>query len=306
MAHANRLSRGDLRRNARLERLRRVVSHDRAVLAVDLADDKQVVVVCDHDSRVLARRTWRCRPWQLGKALGWGLGVACRQGFAGVVVACEPTGHRWRVLVEHASRLGLEAVCVQPLLVWRAREAEDFTRDKSDDKDALLIARLTTQLHCYLPEQPTAAWARLRHLGNRRVEQLALATAAQQRLRDLLECGWPAALEVTRHPLDSLTWRAAMTVGRCDPARIRRLAWPALPGRSPASCLAGVGGDATSPSWERCPPPPATTAGAKPSGPGRWSEARWSWPTSSRRWPPWPRSRPPWPRCWPSSIWSSW
>jgi hypothetical protein len=72
MAHANRLSRGDLRRNARLERLRGVVGCDRAVLAVDLADDTQVVVVCDHDSRVLARRTWRCRPWQLGKALGWG------------------------------------------------------------------------------------------------------------------------------------------------------------------------------------------------------------------------------------------
>jgi transposase len=223
VAHANRLSRGDLRRNARLERLRGVVSRDRAVLAVDLADDTQVVVVCDHDSRVLARRTWRCRPWQLGKALGWGLAAASRRGFAGVVVACEPTGHRWRVVVEQASRLGLEAVCVQPLLVRRAREAEDFTQDKSDDKDALLIARLTTQLHCYLPERPTAAWARLRHLGNRRVEQLTLATAAQQRLRDLLECGWPAALEVTRHPLDSLTWRAAMTVGRCDPARIRRL-----------------------------------------------------------------------------------
>jgi transposase len=223
VAHANRLSRGDVRRNARLGRLRGVVSHDRAVLAVDLADDTQVVVVCDHDSRVLARRSWRCRPWQLDKALGWGLAAACRQGFAGVVVACEPTGHRWRVVVEQASGLGLEVVCVQPLLVRRAREAEDFTHDKSDDKDALLIARLTTQLHCYLPEQPTAAWAGLRRLGNRRVEQLTLATAAQQRLRDLLECGWPAALEVARHPLDGLTWRAAMTVGRCDPARIRRL-----------------------------------------------------------------------------------
>jgi hypothetical protein len=112
---------------------------------------------------------------------------------------------------------------VQPLLVGRAREAEDFTHDKSDDKTPFLIARLTTQLHCELPERPTAAWARLGHLGNRRVEQRILATAAQQRLRDLLECGWPAALEVTRHRLDSLTWRAAMTVGRCDPARIRRL-----------------------------------------------------------------------------------
>jgi transposase len=156
VAHASCLSRGDLRRNARLERLRGVVGRDRAVLAVDLADDKQVVVVCDHDSRVLARRTWRCRPWQLGKALGWGLAVARRQGFAGVVVACEPTGHRWRVVVEQASRLGLEAVCVQPLLVRRAREAEDFTHDKSDDKDALLIARLTTQLHCCTATCPSS------------------------------------------------------------------------------------------------------------------------------------------------------
>jgi transposase len=154
MAHANRLSRGDVGRNARLNRLRGMVSRDGAVLAVDLADDKQVVVVCDHDSRVLARRTWRCRSWQLGKALGWGLAVACRQGFAGVVVACEPTGHRWPVLVEQAHRLGLAAVCVQPLLVRRAREAEDVTRDKSDDNDALLIARRTTQLHCYLPSSP--------------------------------------------------------------------------------------------------------------------------------------------------------
>jgi transposase len=180
-------------------------------------------------------------PLAAGSGAGLGLAVACRQGFAGVVVACEPTGHRWRVVVEQASRLGLEAAGVQPLLVRRAREAEDFTDDKSDDKDALLIARLTTQLHCYLPERPTAAWARLGHLGNRRVAQLALATAAQQRLRDLLECGWPAALEVARHPLDSLTWRAAMTVGRCDPAHIRRLGFARF-ARAVAGELPGWGG----------------------------------------------------------------
>jgi transposase len=214
-------------------------------------------------------------PWQLDRALGWGLAVACRHGFAGVVVACEPTGHRWRVVVEQASRLGLEAVCVQPLLVRRAREAEDFTRDKSDDKDALLIARLTTQLHCYLPERPTAAWARLRHLGNRRVEQLALATAAQQRLRDLLECGWPAVLEVARHPLDSSTWRAAMTVGRCDPAYIRRLGLARFVRAVARELPRWVDGDATWASCGRCMPPPATTAGSKRSGLGRWSEACW-------------------------------
>ncbi len=152
MAHANPLSRGDLRRNARLDRLRRVVSADRAVLAVDLADDKQVLVLTDHDSKVLARRTVRCRPWALDQALRWGLATARAGGFASVVVACEPTGHRWRVVAEHAAGLGVELVCVQPMLVRRAREAEDFTRDKSDNKDALLIARLATQLHCYQGE----------------------------------------------------------------------------------------------------------------------------------------------------------
>ena len=54
--------------------------------------------------------------------------MASRRGGAG-----EPTGTLAGV-VEQASRLGLEAVCVQPLLVGRAREAEDCTRDKSDDK----------------------------------------------------------------------------------------------------------------------------------------------------------------------------
>ena len=59
-----------------------------------------------------------------------------------MTVACEPTGHRWRVLDQLAAERGLALVCVQPLLVYRAREGEDLTRDKSDPKDAVIIARL--------------------------------------------------------------------------------------------------------------------------------------------------------------------
>jgi transposase len=50
-----------------------------------------------------------------------------------VTVACEPTGHWWRVLTSWPQS-GLALVCVQPLLVYRAREGEDLTRDKSDPK----------------------------------------------------------------------------------------------------------------------------------------------------------------------------
>lgn len=223
MSNGRRLSRGDKRRNARLERLREVLPHEHAVLALDLADDKQVFALTDHDSRVLARKTVRCRPWQLGEAIEWGRREALAAGFAGVTLACEPTGHRWKVVDELATTAGIDLVCVQPLLVHRAREAEDFTRDKSDDKDALLIARLATQLHVYLPERADPTWARLRHLGSRRVEQVTDLGAARQQLRDLLECAWPASLTVASKPVDSLTWRAAMSVAGCDPDRIRRL-----------------------------------------------------------------------------------
>ena len=164
-----------------------------------------------------------CRPWQLADAISWGKEQALAAGFAGVTLACEPTGHRWKVVDELAGAAGINLVCVQPLLVSRAREAEDFTRDKSDDKDALLIARLATQLHVYLPERADETWARLRHLGARRAEWITRGSAAQQQVRDLLECAWPAALTAADMPLRSQTWRAALAAVDCDPARIRRL-----------------------------------------------------------------------------------
>lgn len=61
MGNASGVSRGDRNRNARLARLRALVPVDDAIVGVDLADAKQVVVVCDHDSKVLARRTFRPR-----------------------------------------------------------------------------------------------------------------------------------------------------------------------------------------------------------------------------------------------------
>jgi transposase len=122
-----RLSRGDRRRNEKLARLRAVVTRESAVLAFDLAADKQVCALTDQDSRVLARRTVRCKAWELSQAVEWGLARAAEAGYS-QVVACEPTGHRWRVLDQIAAEHGVTLVCVQPLLVARAREAEDFTR----------------------------------------------------------------------------------------------------------------------------------------------------------------------------------
>jgi transposase len=227
VVHGSGLSRGDKRRNAKLARLRELVPVSNAILAMDLADEKQAIVVTDHDSRVLARRRVKAKAWQLGPVLLWGRQVAHEHGFADVTVGCEPTGHRWRVLDVLAAQQDMALVCVQPVLMKGVREREDYTTDKTDDKDAVLIARLVAQLDCYVPERAEETWAALRQHGAYREQLITDATACMQRLRDLLECAWPAVLSAAAEPLESTTWCAGLAVilERCDgrPERLTRL-----------------------------------------------------------------------------------
>jgi transposase len=122
--------------------VRELVPVAHAIVGIDLADEKQAAVVADHDSRVVARRRVSAGAWELGGLLDWAVERAHAAGFVSVTVACEPAGHRWRVLGQLAAERGLALVCVQPLLVYRAREGEDLTWDKPDPKDAVIIARL--------------------------------------------------------------------------------------------------------------------------------------------------------------------
>src|SRR3981189_2198786 len=116
MGNGGGVSRGDRNRNARLFRLRELVPVTNAIVGIDLADRKQMVVVCDHDSKVLARKTFRCRAWDMGAALDWAGARAGAAGFTGATVACEPTGHRWRVLGQLAADRNMLFVCVQPAM----------------------------------------------------------------------------------------------------------------------------------------------------------------------------------------------
>ena len=148
MTQATPLTRGDRRRNEKLARLRSIVRHDLAIVAVDLASAKQAVVVTDHDSVTLGRRMFEGSPWRVDDILDWAAPLARKAGFAGIVLACEPTGYRWKPLLDRTRTRGVGLVCVQPMLVHRGREGEDFTKDRSDFKDATIIARLVGELRC--------------------------------------------------------------------------------------------------------------------------------------------------------------
>jgi hypothetical protein len=86
MGNGSGVSRGDRNRDARLERLRALVPVTNAIAGTGLADKKQMVVVTDHDSKVIARRAFGCRAWDLGSALDWAAGRAAAKGWAGVTV----------------------------------------------------------------------------------------------------------------------------------------------------------------------------------------------------------------------------
>jgi transposase len=229
VAQGSGLTRGDRNRNRKIAVVRGVVRRDRAVLAVDLGEDKQVAVVMDHEGRVLARKIVKAKAYQLGGLLGWAAGQAARAGFAGLTVACEPTGHRWTALMGLADAGGHGFCCVQSLAVARAREGDDYTRDKTDHRDAYLIGKLVIRLDCYLPERAGEDWARLRHLGARRFALVADVTSCMQQAGDLLGCAWPAPLSAAALPLESMTWLAGLTVitSRCCgvPSRLRKMGY---------------------------------------------------------------------------------
>jgi transposase len=245
-------TRGDVRRNARRERLRGLVPVEGAVIGIDLGEDRQALAVTDHDGRVLARKTVLVKAFRLGPALGWAVAQARAAGFTAVTVACEPTGARWMQVQRLCGERGLPLVCIQPLMSHIAREQQDLTGHKTDEADCVLIGRLAAGLHCYVPEELDETWADLRHLGRRRAQLVTAATASAQRIREFLSVAWPVVTEACAHPLESKTWLAALQVvtDRCggDPARLAvlglegftalvRQAVPGWGGQRPAAAI---------------------------------------------------------------------
>ena len=192
--------------------MRGLLPRDGAVVGVDLGEDKQALCVVDHDVRVVWRKTVRVKAHQLGPALDEAAGAARAAGFAGVTVACEPTGPRWMQVQRLCGERALDLVCVQPLVSHIAREQEDYTPHKRDEPDSVLIARLAAELHCYVPERLDETWAFLRDLGRRREQLVKAATASVLRIRSFLSVAWPSAPSAAACPFDSVTWLAAVQV----------------------------------------------------------------------------------------------
>lgn len=177
-------------------------------------------------------------------------------------------------------------VCVQPIQTSWARRSEDLTFDKTDDKDAILIARLTAQLRCYVPEPVDETWGRLRHLDARRERLIVDAGAQVRQIRDLLECVWPAALETANYPFRSKTWPAALWVildrDGGDLARTRRLGLARFESAVRREIIKRAGRDRACGSSASSTPRWPTRPASQRTDAARWSGCSCCWRTGPR------------------------
>lgn len=216
------VTRGMQRRTAKLARRSEVVTARTLVAGVDIAKGESVVLfVRAGDKARVGRLKIRTTPEGVLRLAALGRRLCEQHGLERVVLAMETTAHYWKILARTATRLGLAYVTVQSLVVARARELDDLTRDKTDLRDAGLIADLACDLRFNEVQLESGAWAELRTLADARDHYRVDQRSALQEQRALLELTWPELLEQV-HELDGTHLQAMLRLG-LGPQQIARL-----------------------------------------------------------------------------------
>jgi transposase len=184
------------RRSAKLARRSELVSRDTLVAAVDLAKKESVVMLvrAADKARLGTLRLPTSRAGVL-ELLRRTRRIQERHHLPRLLLAMEATSHFWKVVAKAADELAVPYVIVQSFALARAREFDDLTRDKTDQRDAGLIADMVCDLHFTEARLERGPWAELRLLAEARQVRLVERGAAMQEQRALLELTWPALLE---------------------------------------------------------------------------------------------------------------
>jgi transposase len=219
------VTRGMRRRTAKLARRSEIVSRETLVAGIDIAKRQSLVVfVRVSDKARLGTMRMPTDGDGVARLAGRGRLLAAEHGCARLVLAMETTGHYWKILARSAERLGLRYVTVRSFVVARARELDDLTRDKTDQRDAGLIADLACELRFNEVQLERGAWAELRSLANARDRYRVDQRAALQEQRSLLELTWPELLREAPD-LDGSHLQALLRLGR-SPVEIASLGRP--------------------------------------------------------------------------------
>ncbi|HEV8281679.1 MAG TPA: IS110 family transposase [Candidatus Limnocylindrales bacterium] len=189
------VTRGMRRQSMKLARRRARLPIDALIAGVDLAKKESVVVFSRAADRGrLGRLTIPTDRTGVERLVARAAELRERHGLGELVVAMEPTSHFWKIVARGLDAVGVRYVLVQSFVVAMSRELDNLTRDKTDARDAGLIADLAVELRFTDTQLPEGPWAELDLLAEARDGRVVERGAALQEQRALLELVWPELL----------------------------------------------------------------------------------------------------------------
>ena len=130
-----------MRVNEKIER----ITPDTLICGIDIGKTKCCARFCDYRGLEVYHKVWFDRTENLD-AIGCNITAAMyKENKTDVIIAFEPTGHYWLNIDKYFKDCNQETVLMPTYTVKQAKEMHDQNPTKSDPKDALLIARLTSE-----------------------------------------------------------------------------------------------------------------------------------------------------------------
>ena len=126
------------------EKIKRI-TQDTLICGIDIGKTKCCARFCDYRGMEVYHKVWFDRTENLD-IIGCQITAAMhKENKTDVMISFEPTGHYWLNIDKYFKDCGQEIVLVPTYTVKQGKEQYDQNPTKSDPKDALLIARLTSE-----------------------------------------------------------------------------------------------------------------------------------------------------------------
>lgn len=126
------------------EKIKRI-TQDTLICGIDIGKTRCCARFCDYRGMEVYHKVWFDRTDNLD-AIGCQITAAMyKENKNDVIISFEPTGHYWLNIDKYFKDCGQETVLMPTYTVKQEKEQYDQNPTKSDPKDALLIARLTSE-----------------------------------------------------------------------------------------------------------------------------------------------------------------
>lgn len=128
-----------------------------------------------------------------------------QEGMSDVVFGMESTGLYWKALAWRLVTSGMRVVAVNAYHTKQAKELDDNSPTKNDQKDALVIARLVKDGRYFYPYLPVDVYAELRVISNYRLMLLKRKSSVKNRIIGILDEYFPEFITIFKQPLEGKT-----------------------------------------------------------------------------------------------------